>query len=145
MERFAVVFLVVSAIGIGVASYTAYEYVTQDFASCSISQQFSCAGVFQSGVTSIFGIQFYVLGLAWSTLLFALGILTTRIAQTSLNIEVLLPLLMIGNIFTVYLWYLELAVIHVICPLCVANYVVNYALTIIVIVRFLRESGAEST
>lgn len=36
---------------------------------------------------------------------------------------------MIGNIFTIYLWYLELGVIGIICPVCVSMYVINYAMT----------------
>ena len=48
------------------------------------------------------------------------------------NSEILIPILMIGNIFTVYLWYLELGVIGAICPSCVSLYAINYALTGIV-------------
>jgi len=51
---------------------------------------------------------------------------------------------MVGNVFTVYLWYLELAVIHIICPLCVSLYAVNYALTLIVLLQFLREPDISS-
>lgn len=47
---------------------------------------------------------------------------------------------MLGNVFTGYLWYLELAVIHIICPLCVSLYVVNYSLTIIVVIPLFRKS-----
>jgi uncharacterized membrane protein len=47
--------------------------------------------------------------------------------------SVLMLFLMIGNLFTVYLWYLELGVIHLICPVCVSLYVVNYALTGVVL------------
>jgi len=96
--------------------------------------------VFQSGHTSIFGIQFYVLGLVWFPLLFVIGLVTTRGGKISLNGEILLPLLMIGNIFTVYLWYLELVVIGIICPLCLSLYIVNYALTVLVAVSLLQET-----
>jgi uncharacterized membrane protein len=50
------------------------------------------------------------------------------------NLEViLLMFLMVGNIFTIYLWYLELAVIDAVCPVCLSLYIVNYALTGIVV------------
>lgn len=139
MERLNLAFLIGCIAGVGTSTYTAYEYITQDFRVCSINQQISCAGVFASGHTSIFGIQFYVLGVVWFPVLLALGLLSSRLMRQPLNAEVLLPILMIGNIFTVYLWYLELVVIHVVCPLCVSNYVINYALTILVLVSFLRE------
>ena len=145
MDRYALAFLVLSVAGTGVADYTAYEYITQDFTSCTINQQFSCGGVFQSGHTSIFGIQFYILGLVWFPLLLVVGLYTSRMAKRPVNAEILLPILMTGNIFTIYLWYLELAIIHVICPLCVSNYAVNYALTIIVVISFLKEPGADSS
>jgi len=100
--------------------------------------------VFQSGHTSIFGIQFYVLGLVWFPLLFVIGLITTKIGKTSLNGEILLPLLMIGNIFTVYLWYLELVVIGIVCPLCLSLYLVNYILTILVAISLVRETSEQA-
>ncbi|MHB1867533.1 MAG: hypothetical protein ACYCPP_01140, partial [Nitrososphaerales archaeon] len=48
----------------------------------------------------------------------------------------LIPILFIGNMFTIYLWYLDLAVIwpavHAICPVCVSLYIINYLMTIVV-------------
>ncbi len=79
------------------------------------------------------------MGLVWFPFLFAVGLWTSRFGKKPVNSEILLPVLMIGNIFTSYLWYLELAIIHIICPLCVSLYVVNYVLTIIVIVLLFRE------
>lgn len=127
-----------SIVGIGLAIYTAYEYVTQTFTSCSINQQVSCEGVFQSGHTSLFGIPFYIMGLGWFPLVLGAGIATTRFGKRPLNAEFLLPLLMVGNVFTAYLWYLELAVIGIVCPLCVSLYVVNYALTAIMLVSIIK-------
>ncbi len=129
MEELSEAYLIVAGSGVGIAIYVAYEYLTQNFQSCSINQQFSCGGVFESGHTSLFGIPFFVMGLVWFPLVFGLGLLTTRLGREPLNGEILLPVLMVGNIFTLYLWYLELAVIGIICPLCVSLYVVNYALT----------------
>jgi uncharacterized membrane protein len=59
-----------------------------------------------------------------------LGLWFTR-RGGSINGEVLVPLLMVGNLFTLYLWYVELGVIHAICPVCVSMYVLNYAMTIL--------------
>jgi uncharacterized membrane protein len=84
------------------------------------------------------------MGLAWFPAVFTIGLLTSRLGKKPVNSEILLPVLMVGNIFTVYLWYLELAVIHIICPLCVSLYIVNYALTLIVFVPLLKEPDASS-
>lgn len=46
-----------------------------------------------------------------------------------LNGGLLFPLLMVGNVFTIYLLYIELGVIHALCPVCAFMYLVNYALT----------------
>ncbi len=144
MERLSAAYLTVAAAGIGLAIYTAYEYLTLNFNSCNINQYITCAGVYQSGYTSLFGIPFYVTGLVWFPAVFAIGLGTSKLGKRSVNSEILLPLLMIGNVFTIYLWYLELAVIHLICPLCVSLYLVNYALTAIAILLLIRESGSSN-
>ena len=81
----------------------------------------------------MFGIPFYVLGLVWFPVVLVLGVVFGKAGRSPLNAVILLPFLMIGNIFTVYLWYLELGVIGAICPSCVSLYAINYALTAIVV------------
>jgi uncharacterized membrane protein len=144
LEKLTGSYLVVAAAGIGLAIYVTIDYLTQNFNSCNINQVFNCGGVYQSGHTSLFGIPFYVMGLAWFPAVFAIGLLTSRFGKRPVNSEILLPILMLGNIFTAYLWYLELAVIHIICPLCVSLYVVNYALTLIVLVLLFREPSVSN-
>jgi uncharacterized membrane protein len=137
LENLTSAYLAISTAGIGLAIYTAYEYLNQNFSTCSINPQVSCGGVFQSGHTSIFGIPFYVLGLVWFPFLLAMGLVTTRLGKIPLKAEFLLPVLMVGNIFTAYLWYLEIVVIGIVCPLCVCLYAINYSLTIIILLSFL--------
>ena len=139
LEKLTTAYLVVAAAGIGLAIYITNDYLTQNFISCNINLVFNCGGVYQSGHTSLFGIPFYVMGLAWFPAVFAIGLLSGRLGKRPVNSEILLPILMVGNVFTGYLWYLELAVIHIICPLCVSLYFVNYALTLIVLVPLLRQ------
>lgn len=133
MDRLTKAYFLTAAIGIAIAIYVANEYLSANFAGCYINQQFSCEGVFLSGHTSLFGIPFYVTGLIWFPLMGAIGLYSSKLGREPLNAEVLLPVLMVGNVFTGYLWYLELAVIGIICPLCVSLYVVNYALTALVL------------
>ena len=138
MEKLSVAYLVVAAAGIGTAIYTAHDYLTQNFNSCYINSVVNCGGVYHSGHTSLFGIPFYVTGLVWFPLAFAIGLVTSKLGRVVVSSDVLLPLLMLGNIFTLYLWYLELVVIHAVCPLCVSLYAVNYVLTAIVLIPLLR-------
>jgi uncharacterized membrane protein len=133
LERLAKAYFLTAAVGVAIAIYVANEYLTATFQGCYVNQQVSCEGVFQSGHTSLFGIPFYVTGLVWFPSLIVVGLLTTKLGREPLNGEILLPLVMVGNVFTAYLWYLELVVIGIVCPLCVSLYVVNYALTFIVL------------
>jgi len=57
----------------------------------------------------------------------------------SLRAEVMVPLLMVGNLFTIYLWYLELVKIHALCPVCISLYTLNYLMTAIALVSYLRD------
>jgi uncharacterized membrane protein len=123
--------LLLSGLGIGISIYHAYNELTENFQSCNISSKVSCGGVFESGYTSVFGIPFWALGNAWFILVFVVCLTTTNLGRYALNGAILLPLLMVGNIFTVYLWYLEIGVIGVICPVCVSLYVINYILTVV--------------
>ncbi len=115
--------------GIGDAIYDAYEYLSQNFNSCTINSFFSCQGVAGSGHTSIaigqLIVPFWTTGLVWFPLSLILGILAFKFYAE----VILIPFLMIGNIFTIYLWYLELGVIHLICPVCLSLYLINYAMT----------------
>ena len=124
-------YALLSVLGISIAIFHSYDELTHSFSSCNVSSSISCGGVFESSHTSIFGVPFYALGLVWFPLALFLGIMTVqRIGSNGiLNGVILLPFLMIGNIFTIYLWYLELGVIGIICPVCVSMYVINYAMT----------------
>jgi len=130
-------FIIVAIAGVIDSVYTSYEYSTESFGACYVNSKVNCLGVFQSGHTSLFGIPFYIMGLVWFPLLLILGLVITRGGTLPLKAEVLLPLVMIGNIFTFYLWYLELGVIGIICPLCVSLYVLNYILTGLLVIELL--------
>ena len=123
--------IAISAVGIVDAIYTAQEYTTKNF-TCPVSGTFCCICVANSGYTSIFGIPFWAMGLIWFPLLLVLGIVLTKGGTWRIRGEILLPVLMIGNLFTIYLWYLELSIIQKICIYCVSLYILNYALTAIV-------------
>lgn len=128
------VYLVVALFGIFDAIYTATEYAFRSYSPvCTINSYICCACVGNSGHTSLLGIPFYDFGLIWFPLIFILGVWFSDLGKNYMaNGEILILILMIGNLFTIYLWYLEVEAIHAICPFCVSLYVVNYALTGIV-------------
>ncbi len=138
MDRLTKVFVTLAAVGIVVAIYHGYDEVTAYSSpisnACNINSFISCTSVFTSGFTKFppgpYGVSLYVYGLVWFPLMLILGYWSGRRAGTLIG-EVLVPVLMVGNVFTLYLWYLELGVIHAVCPVCVSLYVLNYLMTIL--------------
>jgi len=138
MDRLSKAFIVLAAIGIAVAIYHGYDEVTAYSAPgtgvCDINHVFSCESVFNSGYTKFppgaYGVDLYVYGVIWFPLMLLLGIRFARKTGT-ISGEVMVPVLMVGNLFTLYLWYLEIAVIHAYCPVCISMYVLNYGMTML--------------
>jgi uncharacterized membrane protein len=126
-------FIALSAVGIIGAILTAIEYTSPGKLNCSVSAKISCIPVIESGHTSLFGIPFWVAGIIWFPLILVLGLFLTKGGKWRLRGDILLPILLTGDLFTIYLWYLELGVIGAICPYCVSLYAVNYVLTLLVV------------
>lgn len=82
---------------------------------------------------SFYGVPYWLFGLVWFPLVFLVGLWTTKIGRQSLRMELLI-FLMIGNIFTGYLWYLDIIIVKSYTLTYVALYTTNYALTGLVVV-----------
>jgi uncharacterized membrane protein len=145
MDRLSKAFIALAAVGIPDAMYHAYGEITAYSAplsnKCELSSFWGCISVFQSGYTKFppsDGISMWVYGIIWFPLILALSLWFTR-GGAPVNAAVLLPLLTVGNIFTIYLWYLELGVIHAVCPVCVSLYLLNYGMTVLAVVQLLKD------
>ena len=97
------------------------------------------SGVAYSSFGSFFGVPYWAFGVVWFPLILAVGLWTTRLGQEQLKGE-LLALLTIGNIFTGYLWFLDLVVVRAFTAAYVGLYVTNYALTGLVVAENWRSS-----
>lgn len=136
MDRLSKAFVALAAIGIAVALYHGYDELTAYSAPgttvCNINSILSCGSVFRSGYTTFppgpYGVDLFVYGLVWFPLILILVVRSEKRSGT-VSGELMLPVLMVGNVFTLYLWYLEIAVIHAYCPVCISMYVLNYAMT----------------
>lgn len=136
MDRLTKAFVALAAIGVAVAVYHGYGEITaytgEGSSACNVTPFVSCTSVFASGDVDFppgpYGVPLYVYGLVWFPLMAALGAWSGK-GRGSLNGEVLVPTLMVGNLFTLYLWYVELGVIHALCPVCISMYALNYAMT----------------
>ncbi|HKT21274.1 MAG TPA: vitamin K epoxide reductase family protein [Nitrososphaerales archaeon] len=140
MDRLSKAFVALSVIGLVIAVYHGYDEVTAYTGpgsnACSVFTNFnpflSCTSVFASGYATLpphaNGLPLYILGLVWFPLIILLGA-WFGVKKGSLDAEIMVPLLMVGNVFTLYLWYVELGVVHALCPICLGMYLVNYAMT----------------
>jgi len=132
-------FIALSVMGIAVAVNHGYDELTYTFGSCFINPNISCGAVFASGYTTVFGIEFWVYGVVWFPLCLAVGLWTIRKYGSPIR-SILVPFLMIGNIFTLYPWDIEIRILGgVYCPVCVSLYIVNYLLTFVALTSKSRE------
>lgn len=87
-----------------------------------------------SPYASFYGIPYWVFGVVWFPLVLVVGAWTTRAGRMGLRSELLI-LLTIGNLFTVYLWYLDIIIIRAFTLVYVALYAANYLLTALVVME----------
>jgi len=124
-------FIALSVMGIAVAFYHAYGELTYALGSCSFNQKISCALVFGSGYTRFLGVQFWVYGVVWFPVCLLVGVWAIRRYGSPIR-SFLVPFLMVGNVFTLYPWDIEIRILGgVYCLVCVSLYCINYLLTFV--------------
>jgi Vitamin K epoxide reductase family len=123
--RAPIAFVLLSAVGVAEAFYHAWQEnaFTTNWSAVSFS-----------GYASLVGIPYWVFGVVWFPLVLVVGIWVTRMGRLDLS-RWLLVFLTVGNVFTGYLWYLDLVVINAMTPTYAGLYLTNYALTGIVVVQ----------
>jgi len=122
-------FIALATAGIATAVYHAYGEITFTLSACSLTKAFSCAAVFASGYTTVLGVEFWVYGVVWFPVCLVLGLWVIQRDGVPSS-SILAPFLMIGNIFTIYPWYIEVTLLRgVYCPVCISLYCMNYLMT----------------
>ena len=96
----------IAILGILVSSYHAYSETTGIFTGCNLTVHISCGSVFQYGYTTIAGVPSWLLGVVWFPLMLILGLVLWNRSKS-----LMIPILLIGDMFTIYLWYIDLGVI----------------------------------
>jgi uncharacterized membrane protein len=130
-DRLSRAFIALSVMGIAVAVYHAYGEITYTFTSCNISKAISCSALFGSGYTRFLGVQFWVYGVVWFPVCLVVGLWAIRKYGNPRG-SILVPFLMIGNIFTLYPWDIEIRILGgVYCLICVSLYCINYIMTFV--------------
>jgi uncharacterized membrane protein len=118
-------FIAVSAIGIGEALYHAYS---ENAFTTNLSN------VHNVPYSSFFGVPYWLFGVVWFPLVFAVALWATNFGRKDLSKELLL-FLTLGNVFTAYLWYLDIVIVRSYEFVYIALYATNYLLTAFVVAQ----------
>ena len=135
MSRYAGRALTVLAIfGLLVSAYMTVYKLTQSNAMCLGSGD--CSTVNNSRYSEVSGIPVALIGVAGYAALLGSQVLERRWAFLRENGPMILfGLALTGFVFTVYLVYVEFALIKAICPFCVASQITMTAIFALAIVR----------
>jgi uncharacterized membrane protein len=130
--------LVMCGVGLLFSIYAGIEVVDPGAQSvCSVSSTVSCAAVASSGHTNLGPIPDWLIGLAGFVVLLAFAILYFQTRDRA-YLQVLIALSSLALLISAYLAYVEVGVIHAICPVCVGAYLSNVAVWAIAVALWRR-------
>jgi len=118
-------YIFISVVGIVLAFY--HAWLEQAFTTNTFAVQYA-------PYASFYGVPYWLFGVVWFPLVFAVGAWSTRLGRTELRGELLI-LLTVGNLMTAYFWYLDIIIIKAFTLVYVALYATNYALTALVVIQ----------
>lgn len=116
-ENFWKIIKFLSIIGIILASYLFYNYLAYNVFSfaplevCNISKSVNCDAPTKGAISTLFGIPVSLIGL--------IGYFTILYSALTKKKKLALGMTTFGMLFCLRLTFIELFVIHVICPVCV--------------------------
>ncbi|MDG7011344.1 MAG: hypothetical protein JRN57_04410 [Nitrososphaerota archaeon] len=110
--------------------------VVEAFDHASVENAFttSWGNVSFTSYASFMGVPYWLFGIVWFPLVLVIGLWSTRLGRADLKSELLI-LLTVGNLFTGYLWFLDLDVINAFSAAYVGLYATNYALTGLIVAQ----------
>lgn len=99
-----------------------------------------CSTVNSSIYSEVSGIPVAVVGVGGYLAILALLLLENRISFLKTNGSMAgFALALIGFLFTIYLIYIEIALIHALCPFCITSQVAMTILFILSVIRLVRQ------
>jgi len=116
-----------AGVGLIVSIFAALEFYEASLQSlCTINAFFSCSTVDKSGQTSTLGIPDYLWGIAGFVLVLVVaGIAESRSRERRWPV-LLLALTTLGTAFSLYFFWVQLAVIGAFCVVCASAYVFEW-------------------
>lgn len=143
-HRLRIFSVILAVIGLIDSIYLSWEKIFHVEVFCGGSGD--CQTVANSPYSEISGIPIAFLGVGVYIVIIALLYLEGRGTFWRQNSPLIIfGLTLAGTIYSIYLTYLEIAVIYAICPYCVISAVVMTLLFIVAIIRLFRDSSETTT
>lgn len=143
-HRLRIFSVILAVIGLIDSIYLSWEKIFHVEVFCGGSGD--CQTVANSPYSEIAGIPIAYLGVGVYIVIIALLYLEGRGTFWRQNSPLIIfGLTLAGTIYSIYLTYLEIAVIYAICPYCVISAVVMTLLFIVAIIRLFRDSSETTT
>lgn len=132
--------LTLTVLGILVATYLSYVYLFDADVLCTGVG--GCDAVKSSRYSYVAGIPVAVIGLGGYVAILAGVLLETASSSMRQYSPILVfGLSLVGLLYSIYLTYLELAVIKAVCPYCVVSAVIMLAIFVVATYRLLTEES----
>ncbi len=113
-------------LGIIASAFAGAEFYDAGLAkACSFNGVVSCSKILDSGLTTTFGIQDWVWGIAGFILILALAVFAEQRRRESWVAYLLLLVTTAGVGLSVYFGYVEVVQIGGVCPVCVTAYLMG--------------------
>ena len=130
--------LVLAALGMLVSIYMTVYKLTENPNMCLGNG--GCSVVNSSKYAEVYGIPVAVVGIGGYLAILLLLLLEPRVPFLASNGPMIVfGLALIGFLFTVYLIYVELALIHALCPFCVTSQITMTILFVLSVIRLVRQ------
>lgn len=137
---------VVLALAILISGYLSYLKIDNTPAVCLAGGAFDCGTVLNSAYSELGGIPIAWLGLAVNLTVTALLLLETRVGfLREYAVTLIFGLVLFAFLFSVYLVYVQAAIIQAYCPWCLTHELLITILFVLSIIRLRAHLTADAT
>lgn len=132
--------------GLALSLYATAESLDPALQSiCTVNAFLSCAAVQRSGLTTLGPVPDWAVGVGGFSLLLLLDVLLIR-SYEARWLRAVLVVAALGLVLAAVLTYIELVLIHALCPVCFGTYVADLGVLLgaVALVRVRRGAGTRS-
>lgn len=142
-QTLRIISFILAVVGVIDSAYLSWVKIIHAEVYCGGSG--NCQTVANSPYSEVAGIPIAIFGLAAYLLIIGLLFLEGRGKFWQQNSPLIIfGVTLAGTIYSIYLTYIEVAVIYAICPYCVVSAIVMALLLIVAIIRLVRENPEPS-